>query len=134
MGRHALCGFYRMDGLLGGRLTPTRLLAGSLVLFVLHQGAIALGVSHPWADSYLDTLLFLPIALGLPAWLIRFWQPAFRWNPAFIVGAWAATSIAFEAWIPTFDPRFTGDVWDVLSYALGAWIVQRTDAGAGGLV
>ena len=120
MGRHALCGFYRMDGLLGGRLTPTRLFAGSLVLFVLHQGAIALGVSHPWADSYLDTFLFLPVAL--------------RWNPAFIVGAWAATSIAFEAWIPTFDPRFTGDVWDVLSYALGAWIVQRTEAGAGGLV
>ena len=119
MGRHVLCGFYRMDGLLGGRLTPSRLLLASLVLCGLHQGAIAGGWSHPWADSYLDTLLFLPIALGLPAWVIRFWQPAFRWSPPFVVGAWVAASVAFEAWIPSFDPRFTADAWDVFSYALG---------------
>jgi vacuolar-type H+-ATPase subunit I/STV1 len=134
MGRHVLCGFYRMDGLLGGRLTPSRLLLASIVLFGLHQGAIASGWSHPWADSYLDTLLFLPIAMGLPAWLIRFWQPAFRWRPPFVLGAWVAASVAFEAWIPSFDPRFTGDAWDVLSYALGAWLFQRTEARAGGLV
>ena len=108
-----------MDGLLGGRLTPSRLLLASLVLFGLHQGAIAGGWSHPWADSYLDTMLFLPIALGLPAWLIRFWQPAFRWRPPFVLGAWVAASVAFEAWIPSFDPRFTADAWDVFSYALG---------------
>ncbi len=119
MGRHVLCGFYRMDGLLGGRLTPSRLLLASIVLFGLHQGAIASGWSHPWADSYLDTLLFLPIALGLPAWVIRFWQPAFRWRPPFVLGAWVAASVAFEAWIPSFDPRFTADAWDVFSYALG---------------
>lgn len=130
MGRHVLCGFYRMDGLLGGRLTPSRLLLASIVLFGGHQGAIAVGWSHPWADSYLDTFLFLPVALGLPAWLIRTWQPAFRWSPPFILGAWIATSIAFEAWIPSFDPRFTGDAWDVLSYAMGAWVFERTEAGA----
>ena len=130
MGRHVLCGFYRMDGLLGGRLTPSRLLLASLVLFGGHQGAIAVGWSHPWADSYLDTFLFLPVALGLPAWLIRTWQPAFRWTTSMIVGAWIAASVAFEAWIPSFDPRFTGDAWDVLSYALGAWVFERTEAGA----
>lgn len=119
---HVLCGFYRMDGLLGGRLTPSRLLLASLFLFGGHQGAIAVGWSHPWADSYLDTFLFLPVALGLPAWLIRTWQPAFRWTTSMVVGAWIAASVAFEAWIPSFDPRFTGDAWDVLSYALGGAI------------
>ena len=123
-----------MDGLLDRRLTPPRLLAGSVFLFGLHQAAIAGGWSQPWADSYLDTFLFLPVALGLPAWLIRFWQPAFRWSPPFVLGAWIAASIAFEAWIPSFDPRFTGDAWDVLSYALGACLFQRTEARAGGLV
>ena len=129
MGGHVLCRFHRMDGLLGSRLSRNALLLGALCAFFAHQAAISIGWSAPWADSYLDTFLFLPIALGLPAWALRLWQPDFRWNPWFIAGAWAAASLAFEAWIPCFDARFTADIWDVLSYALGAWLFWRTEAG-----
>mgnify|MGYP003330963847 FL=1 len=119
-----------MDGLLGGRLSQNALLLSTLGAFFAHQAAIALGWSHPWADSYLDAFLFLPIALGFPAWVLRLWQPAFRWSPWFVIGAWGAASLAFEVWIPNFDPRFTADYWDVLSYALGAWVFWRTEVFA----
>jgi hypothetical protein len=118
-----------MDGLLGGCLSRNALLLGSLIVFGVHQAAIAGGWSAPWADSYLDTFLFLPIALGLPAWALRLWQPDFRWNPRFIAGAWAAASLAFEVWIPSFDTRFTADALDSVCYAFGAWVFWRTEAG-----
>lgn len=95
---------------------------------MLHQGAIAVDVSTGWADSYLDPCLFLPIALGAPAWMLRSWNANFRWSGPFIWMAWIATSLAFEVWIPSFDHRFTSDVWDVLCYALGAVIFSCAES------
>ena len=116
-----------LDGLLGRSMNRNTLFFGTLGLFLLYQGAIAMGWMVAWADSYLDPLLFVPVALGAPGWLIRQWKVDFRWNVFFITGAWLAASLAFELWIPSFDPRFTADGWDVLCYALGAEIFRWSE-------
>ncbi len=93
MGRHVLCGFYRMDGLL--RLfNASRLLLASLVLLGCTKELL------PAAGRILGRILprhlaLLPIALGLPA-CDPFLQPAFRWR-LLCFGAWVAASVAFEA-------------------------------------
>ena len=76
-----------LDGLLGRSMNRNTLFFGTLGLFLLHQGAIAMGWMVAWADSYLDPLLFVPVALGAPGWLIRQWKVDFRWNVFFITGA-----------------------------------------------
>jgi hypothetical protein len=117
-----------LDGLLGGCLNRNTLLFGALGLFLAHQMVIAWGRSAVWADSFLDPFLFLPVALGAAGWLLRRWNAQFRWRIPFILGAWAATSFVFEYWIPSFDPRFTADAWDVMSFALGASAVAWTES------
>ncbi|MDG1252235.1 MAG: hypothetical protein P8N56_01000 [Schleiferiaceae bacterium] len=108
-----------MDGLLGRRLNSNRIVWISMGLFFGHQALIQSGYSLSGLDSYLDPLLFLPIALGCSAWLVRGIAPGFQWDRRFVIGFWLLSSAAFEAWIPSFDGRFTSDPWDVLAYALG---------------
>jgi hypothetical protein len=111
---------HRLDGLLGGGINPLALLA--LGAFVVHQALIASGIHLTWADSYLDPLCTVPVALGVPSTLAR------RLQPDFVLPWWAvaiftvALSVAFEVWIPNFDARFTADPLDALAYLAGAGI------------
>ena len=127
MGGYVVCRIYCLDGLLGSRVKPGLLLVLSLFFFGVHQWALATGYSHPWADSYLDTLLFLPITMGIPAWAIRRIEPSFKWQWPFILGAWILSAILFEYYIPAFDTRFTADIWDVLAYALGGTLLYFSE-------
>ena len=120
MGGHVFCWLHCLDGLLGCRLKRELPLLTCISLFGIHQWALHTQMYFTWIDSYLDPLLFLPIALGLAGWAVRIMAPAFQWNGPFIFLAWAAGSIAFEAWIPAFDDRFTSDLYDVLAYGFGA--------------
>lgn len=116
-----------MDGLLGSRLNRNIWLGICLLLFGFHQWAQLNEKSSPWVDSYVDPILFLPIALGASSWVIRRIQPLFIWDWRFVFGAWMAASLVFEWWIPSFDNRFTADYWDILCYGLGGIIVCLTE-------
>lgn len=109
-----------MDGVLGRRLNPIAI--GALAAFALHQVAIKWGFSVEWADSYLDPLCTVPVALGIPSVLARGIRTDFMLGWWSVLGFTAALAVAFEWWIPSFDPRFTGDPWDALAYAAGAAI------------
>jgi hypothetical protein len=89
---------------------------------VAHQALIAAGIYLTWADSYLDPLCTVPVALGVPSTLARRLQPDFVLPWWAVVSFTAALAVAFEVWIPSFDARFTADPLDALAYLAGAGI------------
>jgi len=109
-----------MDGLLGRRINWVSLAA--LAAFSLHQLAQALGICVLLLDSYLDPLCTVPVVLGLPSMIARRIWPKLVLSWGSIALFTLALSLAFEWWIPSFDLRFTRDLWDALAYALGAAI------------
>ena len=100
-----------------------------LALFLAHQFAQkVLGLSIPWADNYLDTLLCMPILLS-----------GFRLEQHWLLGRQRLTlfevlaitsflSFVFEYLFPRFSSSFTADWWDVWAYFAGAvafYVVQK---------
>jgi hypothetical protein len=75
-----------------------------------------------WADSYLDPLCTVPVALGLPSIAARRIRPDFVLSWWAVIGFTALLGAAFEFWIPNVDARFTADACDVLAYFAGAAI------------
>ena len=114
-----------MDGLLGRRLNGVSLAA--LAAFSLHQLALALGFYVLLLDSYLDPLCTVPVVLGLPSMLARRIWPRLVLSWGSVALFTLAVSLAFEWWIPSFDVRFTSDLWDAIAYALGAVIWRMAE-------
>ena len=94
----------------------------ALGAFVAHQGFIAADVHLTMADSHLDPLCTVPVALGIPSILARRIQPYFMLTLWAVACFTAALAVAFEVWIPNVDTRFTADPIDVLAYFTGAGI------------
>ncbi len=94
--------------------------AVAVFAFGAHQLGLAMGMSAPWADSYLDPWCTVPVALGVPSWLARRVQPDLLLSWSSVAGFTLVWAAAFEWWIPGFDPRFTADPLDALAYAAGA--------------
>ena len=114
-----------MDGLLGRRLNGVSLAA--LAAFSLHQVAIAFGFNVLLLDSYLDPLCTVPVVLGLPSMLARQIWPRLVLSWGAVALFTLALLLAFEWWIPSFDVRFTSDLWDAIAYALGAVIWRMAE-------
>jgi len=111
---------HRLDGILGSGINPLALIA--LGAFAAHQGFIAADVHLTMADSHLDPLCTVPVALGIPSILARRIQPDFMLTWWAVACFTAALAVAFEVWIPNVDTRFTADPIDVLAYFTGAGI------------
>lgn len=93
-------------------------------LFCLNQFLEQVQV-YVWPlHAYLDDLLCLPISLQI----ILAVQRAYFKNPAMVLPvqhiafAVAAYSVCFEWLLPRYEPVYTSDPWDVLAYAIGAFV------------
>lgn len=101
-----------------------------LLLFILHLiTQRLLHMALPWADSYLDSLLAMPVILTL--WLAeRQWLfkrgNNYRLSVLQVFIAVVYIAVIMEALFPKLSPRFTGDWIDVLCYAAGAAIFYFT--------
>ncbi|GJM34386.1 MAG: hypothetical protein DHS20C18_33870 [Saprospiraceae bacterium] len=92
-------------------------------LFVAHQiSQKILLLKFPIIDSYLDTLLCMPILLSILLVERRLWwfkSPQYV-IPPFEVGIIVLfLSFIFEVGFPTWSSHFTGDVFDVAAYIVG---------------
>ena len=72
-------------------------------VFVAHQALLAVGINLTWADSYVDPLCTVPVALGIPSIAARMIRPDFVLPWWAVVSFTAALAVAFEVWIPSFD-------------------------------
>lgn len=92
-------------------------------VFLLHQIVErVLGWHHPWADSYLDPLLFMPILFHSIHWERRhIWKRGERYTiPDYELFVWwIAVSIITEYYFPKWQPAFVSDALDVLCYGIG---------------
>lgn len=71
-------------------------------------------------SSYLDDLLFLPIALWFTRTVIRiFKSEEFNFKIGHYLFIWTYISIMFEFIIPKWKPYFVSDPMDILVYAFG---------------
>lgn len=114
-----------MDGVLGRRVNP--IAVGATLAFGAHQIALARGLHLSWADSYLDPWCSIPVMLGIPSMVVRYWRPSWSLPWVHVAVFSLVIGAAFEYWIPQFDPRFTGDPLDLLGYFGGAWIWRRAE-------
>jgi hypothetical protein len=86
------------------------------------------GIFIPFIHAYLDDLLAMPVVLGIALQVFRFIHP-FKDNFIFTkvqVGIGVAYfAFLFEIVLPRWSATYTADIWDVLCYAIGAFIFYR---------
>lgn len=100
------------------------------VIFALHQlTQKILDWKIPWADNYLDSLLCIPIFLGLLLVERRFFfgkvfsnkknnnTYTFSLFETFIITL--VLAIIFEEGFPRWSSHFTKDLWDYFNYFVG---------------
>ncbi|HTO14274.1 MAG TPA: hypothetical protein VLZ83_00775 [Edaphocola sp.] len=76
----------------------------------------------PFADNYLDPLLFMPILLHCILWEQRFIFKKglnFKLGTSEIIIWLIIISILTEYFFPKWNLGFTADIWDVFPYGLG---------------
>ncbi len=97
---------------------------GCVLLFVAHQLTQKVWqLSLPWADSYLDNLVCMPIFLH--TWRLEQAWLRGRDRPIDYLEGIAITClvVVFSEWLfPIWSPHFTPDKWDVVCYALGSTV------------
>lgn len=105
----------------------------SLLIFSMVQSLKIFSIPAPqWIFSYLNDYLTIPIVATIclhGTWLLKK-SKAIRLNGFTIVSLVLLYSIYFEYYLPQQSPRYTGDIWDVVCYALGGlafYILQRFD-------
>lgn len=95
----------------------------ALAVVGLHQFVQKIcGISIPLIDSYLDALLFMPIALHLLLWEQRLLFSKghhYTFSKPKLFLYWLVMSIIAEYLFPIWHHGFTADIIDVLCYALG---------------
>ncbi len=99
---------------------PGILLLMVLLLLLAHRGPVPVAVGR-WVDSYLDDLLFLPLVLGGVLTAMRLARRRRAWTVPLPLALVSLVIYAtyFEAVLPRFSSRATGDFRDVLAYAAG---------------
>lgn len=98
-------------------------------VFLLHQlTQKAWGITLPFADSYLDNLLCLPLLLSMLLAERRWWWRQSGYSIPFVEVAIITLilSLLFELAFPHWSPHFTADYWDVAAYATGAGLFSIT--------
>lgn len=95
----------------------------SSVLLIAHQ--LAQKIWHypiPWADSYLDNLLCMPVLLSLLL-VDQRWKRSdthYSFSLFEIAIITLVFSILFEVFFPKWKPEFTSDFQDVVYYFTGS--------------
>lgn len=84
------------------------------------------GIFIPFVHSYLDDVLCFPIVLtvGLAAYRLADKNYTLtKWHiwPLFLIFI-----IVFEVYMPTQSARYTADFFDILAYALGIFIFEKS--------
>lgn len=94
----------------------------SWVIFLFVQGYKYLqGIHSNWIFHHLNDFLAIPIVTTIclhGVWLIRK-DNTIRLNIFTILSLVALFSVVFEYYLPQQSYRYTGDIWDVISYLLG---------------
>jgi len=98
----------------------------SLFFFLFHQIAIKYNFSNPLLDSWLDPLLFIPVLIGGIEIFLKSLRDDFTLKPIFIYSFATVSIILFEIIIPTFDNRFTSDLFDGFAIFTGTWIYLKS--------
>ncbi|MFC6997551.1 hypothetical protein [Rufibacter roseus] len=96
-------------------------------IYLGHRGIVWLQIPRPLVvQHFLDDLLCLPLVLTVTLFVMRFFygtQVRFSvYQVAFVV---VYVSVLFEVVLPQYMERYTGDVVDVVLYAVGGWIYYR---------
>jgi len=103
-------------------------------VFVAHQlMQKILAIRQPFADSYLDDIVAMPIILSLlmteKNWRNK--KPLSRpLNNWYIIATTIYLAFVAEVAFPYFSRRFTPDIWDVACYGLGSflfYLLQKLD-------
>lgn len=95
-----------------------KLLVTSLGVFLLSQITQNIGLASSFVSSYLDDLLFFPIALSI-IWIVENKKRKYEIPVYHSIIGLGVISVLFEVIIPNFDARFTSDYVDVIFYSLG---------------
>ncbi len=97
----------------------------SLLLFTVNQILESIGIFIPIVHSYLDDVLCSPIVLGFALFVQQ--QFTYR-NSNYVLSRgmivlfvlWYA--LIFEVLLPNYSSRYHADGWDVVAYAIGAYM------------
>ncbi|TXD81650.1 hypothetical protein ESY86_00025 [Subsaximicrobium wynnwilliamsii] len=108
---------------------PLKILHGyvllSLLLFFTVQSLKFYAVVSPiWMLHHLNDFLVIPMVATLclhGVWLIKK-DTTIRLNLFTILSLVALFSLVFEYYLPQQSYRYTGDLWDVISYVLGGFM------------
>ena len=98
----------------------------SFFFFVFHQIAIKYNFSNPLLDSWLDPLLFIPVLIGGIEIFLKSLRDDFTLKPIFIYSFATVSVILFEIIIPSFDDRFTTDLFDGFAIFTGAFMYVKS--------
>lgn len=94
------------------------ILAIAITVYILQN----LGVALPKIiNNYLNDFLLIPIALNSCLIILRYVKsnPQLQLPLAFCLVVTFGYSLFFEVLIPDTNPRYTGDLWDIIAYFLG---------------
>lgn len=72
-------------------------------------------------NNYSNDFLLIPIVLNLCKTIIQFVKSKYNLQLPllFCITVTTGYSFFFEVWLPTINPRYTADIWDVFTYFLG---------------
>ncbi|MBB6681277.1 hypothetical protein H4O20_07455 [Aequorivita sp. 609] len=116
---------------------PLKILHGyvlfSVVVFLCVQGLKYFEIVAPnWVFNHLNDFLVIPMVatLGLhTAWFIKK-DKSIRIDLFTIISLVVLYSVVFEYYLPKQSYRYTGDIWDVVCYALGGivfYVLQKME-------
>lgn len=101
---------------------PLLLFAGNQVL------EKSLGIFVPWIHAYLDDLMAMPVILGITLQIYRWIHPQkdfFSFKKQQVWVALIYVSLVFEAFLPWVSTDYRSDSWDVVCYAMGAFLFYK---------
>lgn len=88
-------------------------------LFLVHQFVEPFH-HHSMVDSFLDDVLFLPIAYSIVLILVRaLTSQQFTMPLLMVVSGWFITGLFTEGLFPILSEKHTADVYDLIAYAVG---------------
>lgn len=79
----------------------------------------------PFVHAYLDDLMAMPVVLGITLQVFRWMHPlknTFAFTKSQVVVGLLYFSFLFEFALPQWSSDYTGDIWDVVFYSIGALI------------
>ncbi len=93
-----------------------------LIVWALIAILRSLGIIIPFINGYLTDLYTIPMYGFVVGRLMKMAYKDWRPDLKFVISSTVYITILFEIICPLFSNRFTGDIFDALSYSLGGVI------------